>query len=82
MKITSLKESNEIGKSKFHLENETGILGKNELLTQLVSVFYLCFILLLTACCILELKHTYQIDIFPFLDTPFDNFYFQIVQSF
>jgi hypothetical protein len=47
----------------------------------LLSFFYLMFIGLLSFLVLLELKSTYQIDIFPFVNTPFDDYYFQLTQN-
>ncbi|OYU94443.1 MAG: hypothetical protein CFE21_15660 [Bacteroidetes bacterium B1(2017)] len=41
-----------------------------------LKVTYLTSVLILTCVCIIEVKHTYKIDIFPSIDTPFDNIYY------
>jgi hypothetical protein len=50
----------------------------NTSLDSLAVRLYLILITLLTVIVIIELKHMYNIDIFPNLDTPFDNVYFDL----
>ncbi len=37
---------------------------------------YLAVVMILLLCAVVELKHIYNIDIFPGIDTPIDNAYF------
>ncbi len=37
---------------------------------------YLAVVMVLLLCAVVELKHIYNIDIFPGIDTPIDNAYF------
>lgn len=39
---------------------------------------YLVSVLLLSAFAIIEIKAMYNLDLFPNIDTPFDNMYFEI----
>lgn len=48
---------------------------KSQLLKQVFGFFYLVFIIGLTLAVLMELKTEYQIDIFPGIDTPFDDVY-------
>ncbi|OYU95080.1 MAG: hypothetical protein CFE21_12295 [Bacteroidetes bacterium B1(2017)] len=48
---------------------------KSKLLEQVFGVIYLIFIIGITLCVLMELKMEYQIDIFPGVDTPFDDIY-------
>ena len=48
----------------------------NEVLSFLKYV-YLIIVFTLTLYVVMELKHIYEIDIFPGIDTPFDNVYYK-----
>lgn len=48
---------------------------KSKLMEQVFGVIYLIFIIGITLCVLMELKMEYQIDIFPGVDTPFDDIY-------
>ena len=37
---------------------------------------YIAVVMILLLCAVVELKHIYNVDIFPGIDTPFDNAYF------
>jgi hypothetical protein len=56
------------------------VLNKLSLMYQeairLIKYTYLVLVLVMICITIIELKHTYQIDIFPGIDTPFDNVYY------
>ena len=43
-----------------------------------LKYLYIVFILVLIVIVVIELKHIYQIDLFPFVDTPVDNIYYEI----
>jgi hypothetical protein len=43
-----------------------------------LKYLYIVFILALIVIVAIELKHIYQIDLFPFVDTPVDNIYYEI----
>lgn len=53
----------------------------NELLTFL-KYLYVVFILTTTLFVIIEIKHIYSVDIFPFVDTPIDNIYYDVKGGF
>jgi len=53
----------------------------NELLTFL-KYLYVVFILTLTLFVVIEIKHIYSIDVFPFVDTPIDNIYYDVKGGF
>ncbi|MCX6185982.1 MAG: hypothetical protein NTU43_03155 [Bacteroidetes bacterium] len=42
-----------------------------------VLLFYLFLITILIGVIVIEIKHMYNIDIFPNIDTPFDNIYYE-----
>jgi len=53
----------------------------NELLNFL-KYLYVVFILTLTLFVVIEIKHIYSIDVFPFIDTPIDNIYYDVKGGF
>jgi hypothetical protein len=53
----------------------------NELLAFL-KYLYVVFILTLTLFVVIEIKHIYSIDVFPFVDTPIDNIYYDVKGGF
>lgn len=53
----------------------------DELLTFL-KYLYVVSILTLTLFVIIEVKHIYSIDVFPFVDTPIDNIYYDAKGGF
>jgi hypothetical protein len=62
------------GKNK-NQEEELVSEEKSQLLEQVFGVIYIIFIVGLTLAVLMELKIEYQIDIFPGIDTPFDDVY-------
>ncbi|MCF8255730.1 MAG: hypothetical protein K9H61_03790 [Bacteroidia bacterium] len=48
---------------------------KSQLLEQVFGVIYIIFIIGITLAVLMELKMEYQIDLFPGIDTPFDDVY-------
>lgn len=61
-----IKNQQEFNKKK--LKQEAGFFLKYT---------YLCLVAVLLCVAVIEIKHIYQIDIFPSIDTPFDNLYYQ-----
>lgn len=55
---------------------------KFELNMKVFSIFYLAVILILCFFVILEVKHEYNIDLIPGFNTPFDDVYFDVKNSF
>lgn len=53
----------------------------NELL-DFLKYLYVVSILTLTLFVIIEVKHIYSIDVFPFVDTPIDNIYYDAKGGF
>jgi len=53
----------------------------NELL-DFLKYLYVVFILTLTLFVVIEIKHIYSIDVFPFIDTPIDNIYYDVKGGF
>lgn len=70
-----MKNISIIPECQFSFENEPSLN------TKLFSILYLTFIMVLLLCIVIELKSTYQIDLFPGLDTPFDNWYFNVKED-
>lgn len=52
-----------------------------ESLQNIVLSIYVFIIFLLIGVIIVEIKHIYNIDIFPGLDTPFDNLYYHALPN-
>ncbi len=55
--------------------------GKKELV-DFAKYLYVVAVLVLLVVAILEIKRMYQIDLFPGIDTPFDNVYFAGKEQF
>jgi hypothetical protein len=51
---------------------------RSELFNQSIAIVYGVFILVITIVVMLELKTEYQIDLFPEINTPFDDVYREI----
>ena len=47
-----------------------------------LKYLYIVFILTLIVIVAIELKHIYQIDLFPLVDTPIDNIYYEIKDDY
>jgi hypothetical protein len=47
-----------------------------------LKYLYIVFILALIVIVAIELKHIYQIDLFPLVDTPIDNIYYEIKDDY
>lgn len=71
------KEKKEINSIDEIVENE-----HKHLIEKVVGVIYIIFILVLTMFVLLELKMEYQIDIFPGINSPFDDVYREIKDEF
>lgn len=52
------------------------LLQSKKQLVEFAKFSYLAIVLILLLCAVVELKHIYNVDIFPGIDTPFDNAYF------
>jgi len=46
-----------------------------------ILLVYLFLITILIGIILIEIKHIYSIDIFPGIDTPFDNVYYQSIPA-
>jgi hypothetical protein len=57
------------------------IQAKNQLI-EFVKFVYLVAVLVLLVVAVIELKHIYNVDIFPGVDTPFDNIYYAGKENF
>ena len=47
-------------------------------LINFLKYLYIVFIFILLFITIIELKRFYQIDLFPYVDTPIDNMYYEV----
>ncbi len=56
-------------------EEDLVMSEKSKLTEQVFGLIYLIFIVGITLCVLMELKMEYQIDIFPGINTPFDDVY-------
>lgn len=54
---------------------ESVLKGGKELIS-FAKYLYLVSVLVLLVCAVIELKHMFQVDLFPGVDTPFDNVYY------
>ncbi|MCG9879103.1 MAG: hypothetical protein MH472_00750 [Bacteroidia bacterium] len=52
------------------------------LIEKIVGVIYIIFIIVITLLVLLELKMEYQIDIFPGINSPFDDVYRELKDEF
>ncbi len=57
------------------MEEELILAEKAKLTEQVFGLIYLLIIAGITVCLLMELKMEYQIDIFPGINTPFDDVY-------
>jgi hypothetical protein len=78
--LKSINKLPTIFRESSHAGSETDIdnlvaTEKTELITQAVGVVYGVFIIGITIAILLELKTEYQIDLFPGINTPFDDVY-------
>jgi hypothetical protein len=72
--ITSNLSNKNTVSRKQNLMNEINAMAQEAV--KLLKYTYLVLVLVLVCITVIELKHTYQIDIFPGIDTPFDNVYY------
>lgn len=52
-----------------------------ESLKNFILLLYVLFVFILIGIIVIEIKHMYNIDIFPNIDTPFDNVYYDKLPS-
>lgn len=66
--------------NKHHLTGEDELVEQeqHEVLNKVFAFLYILFISLITIAVLLELKTAYQIDLFPGINTPFDDVYFKM----
>lgn len=65
-----------IGKREKNDSDELVEKEKKVLANEAFTILYLLFIAIFTIAVLLELKSEYQIDLFPGVNTPFDDAYF------
>ncbi len=65
-----------------NFQSENGLTSKSDFQKKIKGVVsfakysYLMLVLVLLLCAVVELKHIFNIDIFPGIDTPIDNAYY------
>ena len=52
------------------------ILKGSKEIMNFAKYLYVVSVMVLLLCAVIELKHIFQVDIFPGIDTPFDNAYY------
>lgn len=77
LKFTFLKKK-EDKKTKINSIDELVDSEHNHLLEKIIGVIYIFFIIAITLMVLLELKMEYQIDIFPGINSPFDDVYREV----
>jgi hypothetical protein len=52
------------------------------LFSDVFAIFFFIFIVIISVAVILELKHEYHVDLFKGINTPFDDLYFAVKNTF
>ena len=76
--ISTLSFERAIDNSSLSLKTRIGLhvsKGGKEIMN-FAKFLYLVSVMVLLLCAVIELKHIFQVDIFPGIDTPFDNAYY------
>jgi hypothetical protein len=76
--ISTLSFERAIDNSSISLKTRIGLhvsKGGKEIMN-FAKYLYLVSVMVLLLCAVIELKHIFQVDIFPGIDTPFDNAYY------
>jgi|688.fasta_scaffold313111_2 hypothetical protein len=76
--ISTLSFERAIDNSSLSLKTRIGLhvsKGGKEIMN-FAKYLYLVSVMVLLLCAVIELKHIFQVDIFPGIDTPFDNAYY------
>lgn len=76
--ISTLSFERAIDNSSLSLKTRIGLhvsKGGKEIIN-FAKYLYLVSVMVLLLCAVIELKHIFQVDIFPGIDTPFDNAYY------
>ncbi|MFY8110160.1 MAG: hypothetical protein ACOVO9_14265 [Bacteroidia bacterium] len=76
--ISTLSTERVLDNSSVSLKTRIGLhvsKGGKEIM-DFAKYLYLVSVMVLLLCAVIELKHIFQVDIFPGIDTPFDNAYY------
>lgn len=76
--ISTLSFERAIDNTSLSLKTRIGLhvsKGGKEIMN-FAKYLYLVSVMVLLLCAVIELKHIFQVDIFPGIDTPFDNAYY------
>ena len=76
--ILTLSSERMLDDSTLSLKSRIGLQvskGGKEIM-DFAKYLYLVSVMVLLLCAVIELKHIFQVDIFPGIDTPFDNAYY------
>jgi hypothetical protein len=76
--ISTLSSERMLDDSTISLKTRIGLQvskGGKEIM-DFAKYLYLVSVMVLLLCAVIELKHIFQVDIFPGIDTPFDNAYY------
>ncbi len=76
--ISTLSSERVLDNSSVSLKTRIGLhvsKGGKEIM-DFAKYLYLVSVMVLLLCAVIELKHIFQVDIFPGIDTPFDNAYY------
>jgi hypothetical protein len=76
--IYTLSSERMLDDSTLSLKSRIGLQvskGGKEIM-DFAKYLYLVSVMVLLLCAVIELKHIFQVDIFPGIDTPFDNAYY------
>ncbi len=76
--ISTLSSERVLDNSSVSLKRRIGLhvsKGGKEIM-DFAKYLYLVSVMVLLLCAVIELKHIFQVDIFPGIDTPFDNAYY------
>ncbi len=76
--ITILSSERMLEDSEVSLKTRIGfqILKGSKEIMNFAKYLYVVSVMVLLLCAVIELKHIFQVDIFPGIDTPFDNAYY------
>ncbi|MFY8020668.1 MAG: hypothetical protein ACOVP1_05700 [Bacteroidia bacterium] len=76
--ITILSSERMLENSELSLKSRISfqILKGSKEIMNFAKYLYVVSVMVLLLCAVIELKHIFQVDIFPGIDTPFDNAYY------
>lgn len=83
--MRKIGKSESLFKKRENSQNDLDVLVEEErskLIEQVFGVLYIIFIVGITLAVLMELKMEYQIDLFPGINTPFDDVYREAKNTF